>query len=51
MAIVYQLVSDHNGRIQVESEAGKGTSISIKLPAQGRVTSQHAAGGVAVMRR
>src|SRR5436853_4850071 len=51
MAIVYQLVSDHNGRIQVESEAGKGTSISIKLPTQGRVTSQHAAGGVAVMRR
>ena len=40
MAIVYQLVSDHNGRIQVESEAGKGTSISIKLPAHGRVMGQ-----------
>ena len=51
MAIVYQLVSDHNGRIQVESEAGKGTSISIKLPMQGRVTSERAGGGVAVMRR
>jgi len=38
MAIVYQLVRDHNGKIFVESEAGKGTSISIKLPAGGRVT-------------
>jgi two-component system sensor histidine kinase PilS (NtrC family) len=36
MAIVYQLVRDHNGRISVESEAGKGTSIAIKLPASGR---------------
>ncbi|HKG20986.1 MAG TPA: ATP-binding protein, partial [Blastocatellia bacterium] len=33
----YQLVRDHNGKIFVESEAGKGTSISIKLPAGGRV--------------
>ncbi|HVF89166.1 MAG TPA: ATP-binding protein [Blastocatellia bacterium] len=37
MAIVYQLVRDHNGKIFVESEAGKGTSIAIKLPAGGRV--------------
>jgi two-component system sensor histidine kinase PilS (NtrC family) len=43
MAIVYQLVSDHNGRIQVESEAGKGTSISIRLPAQGRVSGERVA--------
>jgi two-component system sensor histidine kinase PilS (NtrC family) len=42
MAIVYQLVSDHNGRIQVESEAGNGTSISIRLPAQGRVSGERA---------
>ncbi len=38
MAIVYQLVSDHRGKILVESESGKGTSISIKLPVEGRVT-------------
>jgi len=40
MAIVYQLVRDHNGRILVDSEAGKGTSISIKLPTGGRVAPQ-----------
>lgn len=38
MAIVYQLVSDHRGKILVDSESGKGTSISIKLPVEGRVT-------------
>ena len=37
MAIVYQLVRDHNGKIDVESEAGNGTHISIKLPGSGRV--------------
>ena len=51
MAIVYQLVHDHNGRIQVESEAGKGTSISIKLPASGRVAGAGATKGVAVLTR
>ncbi|HET9532782.1 MAG TPA: ATP-binding protein [Blastocatellia bacterium] len=37
MAIVYQLVRDHNGKIIVDSEAGRGTSISIRLPSGGRV--------------
>lgn len=37
MAIVYQLVRDHNGKIDVESEAGNGTRISIKLPGSGRI--------------
>ena len=49
MAIVYQLVRDHNGRIQVESETGKGTSISIKLPAYGRVAGERTAETVAVV--
>lgn len=43
MAIVYQLVRDHNGRVSVESEAGKGTSISIKLPASSRVAGDREA--------
>jgi two-component system sensor histidine kinase PilS (NtrC family) len=42
MAIVYQLVRDHSGKINVESEAGMGTSISIKLPVSGRVARQPA---------
>jgi two-component system, NtrC family, sensor histidine kinase PilS len=37
MAIVYQLVRDHNGKILVDSESGRGTRIAIKLPASGRV--------------
>jgi two-component system sensor histidine kinase PilS (NtrC family) len=37
MAIVYQLVRDHNGKILVDSETGRGTSISIRLPSGGRV--------------
>lgn len=32
MAIVYQLVRDHNGKINVDSETGKGTRIAIRLP-------------------
>jgi two-component system sensor histidine kinase PilS (NtrC family) len=43
MAIVYQLVRDHSGKILVESEAGSGTSISIKLPNSGRVARQSVA--------
>lgn len=42
MAIVYQLVRDHNGKIVVDSEAGKGTRVSIKLPLSGRVSSGRA---------
>lgn len=37
MAIVYQLVRDHNGKILVDTESGKGTCIAIKLPASARV--------------
>jgi two-component system, NtrC family, sensor histidine kinase PilS len=32
MAIVYQLVRDHSGKILVDSETGKGTRIAIRLP-------------------
>jgi two-component system sensor histidine kinase PilS (NtrC family) len=40
MAIVYQLVRDHNGNVLVESEADKGTRIAIRLPASSRVAHQ-----------
>ncbi|MFY9558191.1 MAG: ATP-binding protein [Blastocatellia bacterium] len=42
MAIVYQLVRDHSGKILVDSETGKGTRIAIKLPASGRVIREPA---------
>ena len=31
-AIVYRLVEEHGGRIELESEAGQGTRVSITLP-------------------
>jgi two-component system sensor histidine kinase PilS (NtrC family) len=40
MAIVYQLVRDHSGKVLVESELNKGTTISIKLPVVARVSKQ-----------
>ena len=40
MAIVYQLVRDHNGKILVDSETGKGTRIAIRVPASKRVAPQ-----------
>jgi two-component system, NtrC family, sensor histidine kinase PilS len=40
MAIVYQLVRDHNGKILVDSEIGNGTKISIKLPSEGLVVPE-----------
>jgi two-component system, NtrC family, sensor histidine kinase PilS len=32
MAIVYRIVEEHGGRLGVDSEAGKGTSITVSLP-------------------
>jgi two-component system, NtrC family, sensor histidine kinase PilS len=32
LAIVHRIVSDHDGEIAVESQAGKGTAIGVRLP-------------------
>jgi len=32
LSIAYRIISDHNGKIEVESEVGKGTVFTIKLP-------------------
>ncbi len=32
LAIVHRIVSDHDGEIQVESTAGRGTSVRVRLP-------------------
>ncbi len=35
MAIVYRIVQEHGGRLDVESRAGQGTSIAVSLPLEG----------------
>lgn len=37
MAIVKEIVDVHNGSIQVESQPGKGTAVTLRLPAAGEV--------------
>jgi len=32
MSIVYQIIRDHSGTINVRSREGKGTTISVELP-------------------
>jgi signal transduction histidine kinase len=36
LAIVQSVVSDHGGRIRVQSQRGRGTTFHIELPAEGR---------------
>jgi two-component system sensor histidine kinase PilS (NtrC family) len=39
LAIVHRIVSDYNGEIQVSSPAGKGTTVSVRLPARAAVAA------------
>jgi two-component system sensor histidine kinase PilS (NtrC family) len=39
LAIVHRIVTDYNGEIQVSSQPGKGTTVSVRLPARTAVTS------------
>jgi two-component system sensor histidine kinase PilS (NtrC family) len=38
LAIVHRIVSDYHGEIQVSSDAGQGTTVSVRLPARAVVT-------------
>ncbi len=37
LAIVHRIVTDYNGRIQVSSQPGAGTTVSVRLPARAAV--------------
>ena len=39
LAIVHRIVSDYNGEIQVSSQPGAGTTVSVRLPARAVVTA------------
>ena len=39
LAIVHRIVSDYNGEIQVSSQPGSGTTVSVRLPARAGVAS------------
>ena len=39
LAIVHRIVSDYNGEIQVSSQPGAGTTVSVRLPARAAVAS------------
>jgi chemotaxis protein histidine kinase CheA len=36
---VHRIVSDYNGEIQVSSQPGAGTAVSVRLPARAAVTA------------
>jgi two-component system sensor histidine kinase PilS (NtrC family) len=39
LAIVHRIVSDYNGEIQVSSQPGNGTTVSVRLPARAAMTT------------
>jgi signal transduction histidine kinase len=39
LAIVHRIVSDYNGEIQVSSQPGNGTTVSVRLPARAALTT------------
>ena len=39
LAIVHRIVTDYNGEIQVSSQPGQGTTVSVRLPARAVVTT------------
>jgi len=47
LSIVYQIVQEHNGRIEVESTPGQGTRFTLTLPIQQKVEQEYGAYAVA----
>ena len=39
LAIVHRIVADYSGEIQVSSQPGAGTTVSVRLPARAEVTA------------
>jgi signal transduction histidine kinase len=39
LAIVNRIVSDYNGEIKVRSQAGEGTTVSVRLPVRATVAT------------
>ena len=39
LAIVHRIVTDYHGEIQVSSRPGRGTTVSVRLPARAVVTT------------
>jgi two-component system sensor histidine kinase PilS (NtrC family) len=39
LAVVHRIVTDHRGAIQVSSIVGKGTTVRVRLPVRGRVST------------
>ncbi|HEX7139481.1 MAG TPA: ATP-binding protein, partial [Vicinamibacterales bacterium] len=39
LAIVHRIVTDYNGEIQVSSQVGKGTSVTVRMPVGAEVTA------------
>ena len=40
MAIVYQIVQEHGGRLILESQPGQGSTITVELPSEEAITSE-----------
>jgi signal transduction histidine kinase len=40
LAVVYGIVSQHSGTIEVDSRRGEGTTVAFRLPAQQKVKDE-----------